>query len=410
MANTWNKAGTTWGYNSWESDTVTVSLTGVSATSSIGSVTAFNEVGWGSDQWGVENWGESGLTIVPTGVSATTSVGTFPYAQSTSGWGRTEYGNAGWGVTYSAALTGLGLTSSLGEAGVQLLVPITAPTGLTSYLGTPTTEITVPITAPSTLTSSVGAPTYVGTNAGWGRDTWGAEPWGDTLDPVITLTGVSITSSVGTLSAFNEQGWGRDGWGDEDWGDSAHTVIPTGVSMTSSVGAISPLEMSVGLTGQYATSAVGTPGLAFGVSTEPISGVSATASTGSLLIEIGVPLTGVSATSAAGALSPDDMAIGLTGVSATAYVGAPTITETQIFTPAGVAATSSVGSVVIETIYILTGVSATASTGALSPADVVGITGVSATVSLGSGGVSPLHYKDVDITGYTAYTDIEHSA
>jgi len=32
------------------------------------------------------------------------------------------------------------------------------------------------------------------------------------------------------------------------------------------------------------------------------------------------------------------------------------------------------------------------------------------TGSVGSGGVSPLHYKDVDITGYTAYTDIEHSA
>jgi len=63
MANTWNKAGTTWGYNSWESDTVTVSLTGLSATSSVGSPEAYNVEGWGSDAWGIENWGESGLTV-----------------------------------------------------------------------------------------------------------------------------------------------------------------------------------------------------------------------------------------------------------------------------------------------------------------------------------------------------------
>ena len=83
MANTWNKAGTTWGYNSWQSDTVTVSLTGVSATTSLGTPNAFPEQGWGSDFWGIENWGESGLTITPTGQSATASVGSFPYAQAT---------------------------------------------------------------------------------------------------------------------------------------------------------------------------------------------------------------------------------------------------------------------------------------------------------------------------------------
>ena len=105
------------------------------------------------------------------------------------------------------------------------------------------------------------------------------------------------------------------------------------------------------------------------------------------------------------------MAIGLTGVSATVSEGSVTVTETQLVTPTGVAATTSLGtSLILEIGVPLTGVSATASTGDLSPADVVGVTGVSATVSLGSGGVSPLHYKDVDITGNTSYTDIEHSA
>jgi len=36
----------------------------------------------------------------------------------------------------------------------------------------------------------------------------------------------------------------------------------------------------------------------------------------------------------------------------------------------------------------------------------IGLSGFEVTGSLGSGGVSPLHYKDVDITGNTSYTDI----
>ena len=160
MANTWNKAGTTWGYNSWESDTVTISVTGVSATTSTGSLTAFNN----------------------------------------EGWGRQEWGNSGWGVDYSVALSGLGLTSAIGEAGVQLLVPISSGVSASTALGSLTTEIAVPITAPSAMTASVGD-TVEAPNAGWGRDAWGNEPWGDTEEPVITLTGVSATMSVGTVSA-----------------------------------------------------------------------------------------------------------------------------------------------------------------------------------------------------------------
>jgi len=103
--------------------------------------------------------------------------------------------------------------------------------------------------------------------------------------------------------------------------------------------------------------------------------------------------------------------MGLTGISATASVGTVTVVNTELIDPTGVSATTSLGSVVTETAYILTGVSATSAVGAITPTDmVIGLTGLSATVSLGSGGVSPLHYKDVDITGNTSYTYIEHSA
>ena len=60
----------------------------------------------------------------------------------------------------------------------------------------------------------------------------------------------------------------------------------------------------------------------------------------------------------------------------------------------------------------VSGYSITASLGSLVtiPDMKIGVSGFEVTGNLGSGGVSPLHYKDVDITGYTAYTDIEHSA
>ena len=48
MANTWNQASTTWGQNAWgEQADVNLTLTGVSATSSVGAVSAANVEGWG---------------------------------------------------------------------------------------------------------------------------------------------------------------------------------------------------------------------------------------------------------------------------------------------------------------------------------------------------------------------------
>ena len=67
MAATWGN--NIWGANSWQSETVTVTLTGLSATSSVGSVEAYQTQGWGSDYWGYENWGESAITVSLTGLT-----------------------------------------------------------------------------------------------------------------------------------------------------------------------------------------------------------------------------------------------------------------------------------------------------------------------------------------------------
>ena len=114
MANTWNKSGTTWGYNSWQSDTVTISTTGESLTTALGTVTPFNELGWGSDTWGTENWGESAITLSLTGQSLTTALGDLAYAGATDGWGRDAWGDNNWGENATTvSLTGVSATASL---------------------------------------------------------------------------------------------------------------------------------------------------------------------------------------------------------------------------------------------------------------------------------------------------------
>ena len=85
------------------------------------------------------------------------------------------------------------------------------------------------------LTSSVGTAEAFHTK-GWGRDTWGSGDWGTNgLSAIVSLTGIGLTSSLGdtTVEDDIEVGWGRDSWGNEAWGD-AYSVIPTGASATAS--------------------------------------------------------------------------------------------------------------------------------------------------------------------------------
>jgi hypothetical protein len=375
--NTWGMWA--WSTNEWgDQGPIAITLSGQSATSSVGSVLASQIIT-------VPLTAPSGLTsslgsltldltsiVSLTAPSTLTSAVGALDAENQEGWGRQEWGNSGWGVDYAVRIgtTGAapaGLTSALGSpiAEAFLDVPITAPSGLTSSLGTLTTAVLtpVPLTAPSQMTSELGSFDNAGTLVGWGRNGWGEEPWGDSFNKLIQPSGLSITSSVGAIAP-------------------ADVVGLTGVSATSSVGAIAPADV-MGLTG-----------------------VSATTSVGSLTLEIVVPLTApTNLTSSVGAITPADV-MGLTGVSATSSIGSITVTEAQlVIITAPSALSTSVGSVNIELVVPLTApTNLTASVGAINPADVIGITGVEATVSVG--GVSPLGYQDVDITGYTSYTDV----
>jgi len=280
-----------WNQNAWGSqDIIEVSLSGLSATSSLGTVLAFNETGWGKDTWGFENWGESAIDAVLPALSATTSLNIpTDFISLKPGWGTLDWGENGWGTVESAVfnLTGLSATSSVG-----------------------------------TLTVS---------------------------DQAIGLTGLSSQTALGSLTVSGN-----------------HTLTLSGLSLQSSVGLLSVDDHSVGLTGQSAQTAVGS-------------------------------------------ITPADV-MGLTGVSSQTAIGSISITSNPVTDVTGVSATSSVGSLTISNItgVTLSALSSTSAVGSLtttqlSIASLVGL-GQTANVTLNDAGISLRYYQRLtpkDSTGYT---------
>ena len=299
---------------------------------------------WGIFPWGVNEYGDQdSIDITLTGLSTTSSIGAVE-AFNAEGWGRQEWGNSGWGVDYAVQPSGQLATSSIGSvtaSDTQTVIPTgvsaTSSIGSTTFVGLTFVDLTG-----VQATTGLGSFDNAGTLVGWGRNGWGEEPYGDSFNKLEQLAGVSVTSSVGAILPADVVGI---------TGVSAATslgtptlnltsvVIPTGVSVTSNVGTPLITQATIGLTGVSATSTVGgiildaliveldgqqatsTVGLLQEQISQIPTGVQATSSIGSLITEIGVSLTGVSATSAAGAITPLPMVVGLQGQLATVGLG-----------------------------------------------------------------------------------------
>jgi hypothetical protein len=218
----WGRLG--WGDQSW-GDSPTVALTGLSATTTLGTATASFYPGWGTLTWGQNGWGTITEGTVPiTGISATTTLGTPIVGIGVPLTGLSAASTVGSPTASSdntTTLTGESATSSLGSVNINIGVPLTGISG-TITVGTPT------------------ARSY----------------------HTIALTGLSATTAVGSVSITSNP-----------------TVQPSGVSATSSVGAITPADQVMGLTGISATSAVGaiTPADVMG-----LTGISATITLGTI--------------------------------------------------------------------------------------------------------------------------------
>ena len=290
MANTWNKAGTTWGYNSWESDTVTVSLTGLSITSTLNSdgVAAFNEQGWGSDAWGDENWGESAIDFLPTGYSITASLGTLDYAGSIAGWGRDSWGDNDWGEnTTTVTVDGLEMTGLQGPSGWGLA---------------PWNEM-----------------------IGWGGDL----RCETTQLSIVSLTGLEATASLGTPQINYD----------------FKVTLTDSLLGTLSLGTMTVTDMSIGVSGYAITGSLGTPTLEMKY---PITGYSATMSLGSVTITSNplVVVSGYSITGSLGSVTITDMSIGVSGYAITGSLGSLATIPDMVIGVSGLEISGTLNSVV----------------------------------------------------------------
>jgi hypothetical protein len=415
MANTWNESGTTWSTGRWgTTDAISsgwgadlwntggswgqatdelVSLTGLSASVSLGEVISGSNTGWGRAGWSEEPYGDSDNPVVTlTGQQLTVSLGVTEESNQT-GWGRLSWGIADWGEgrDETVSLTGIEATASVTAPTLEftyLLEMIGANHSMTTSVGSLQVdgEISVPITG---VEAEFATPTmgYAGTLVGWGRDGWNDNSWGESPNQVITLVGRSMEASVSGSNSWGENTWNSN----EVWGGVLDVTIEigqplTGQEATTNVGSVSfVISPTISLTGQAATVSVGNLGLAFGVSTEPVTGVEATSSLGTLGLEFG----------------PSE----ITGVSATVSVGELTTGSIELLNLTGVSATASVGSILPADVVGLTGVSSTVSVGSITPVQVTqGLITDGLTSSVGIIGIQA--YANIDTGSNTSYTSV----
>ena len=237
-----------WNQNAWGSqDQVNVTLTGLSATSSLGAPTAFNATGWGADGWGAEGWGGEVSLIPLTGLSLTATVNLPTNSVSvTPGWGTETWGQNGWGNVEAATepLPAQSLTSTVGA-----ITPADQIMGLTGL----------------SMTSTIGSPSIV-------------------VDCTLTLPSQSLTATLGGVGGVIVE------------------ILP-GQSLTTTFGGVTTsMIVPVSLTGLSMTSTIGSPVITSNPGVQP-TGVSATSTVGSVDITIGELLPAQSLTSTVGSLT-----------------------------------------------------------------------------------------------------------
>ena len=282
-------------------------------------------------------------------------------------WGTNEWGDQG---PIEITLSGQSAATSLGTLTIQTAIQITGQEAETDLGSLTTTQLTNVALTGLQAQTELGTFDNAGTLVGWGRNGWGEEPYGDSFNSLVQPAGLSATSSVGSVTAFDTT-----------------TVIPTGVSSDSDVGSlgfsISPVVIPTGLP---LTSSVGAPSIT----------------------QATVGLTGLGMTSAVGGIVLDALIVELDSLSTTSSVGGVTTFDTKTVIPTGVSATSAVGSLVPEIGVPVTGLSTTSAVGSLSFVFSIDLTltGVQATTELNDNLILKYFGKltPKDSTGYSTKT------
>jgi hypothetical protein len=288
-SNTWSALF--WNAGNWnDQNDINLILTGINLTTSLNSVDAFPNEGWGSDRWGIENWGESGLNVIVTGNSLTTTIGGPAFDWGESSWNSSELNWGGFSnVTIALGMqvdvTGLQLNTLLNSV-TEIITVDAFVTGL--QLNTSLNEVDIGPDANVTgeqLNLSVGTVQAYNVE-GWGRETWGEDVWGaEGLWEEVSVTGQQLNISQGSegeqidvtveLSSISPVGWGVVSWGEQPWNESEvditmsiaegevdpspdATVVGIGMTVSLAVGTVVIGTGNVTLTGEQLNIAQGT--------------------------------------------------------------------------------------------------------------------------------------------------------
>ena len=351
MSNAWGALS--WGQGSWAAQgDVELSVSGISATYSIGSVSAAGiiQVGWGGDTWGENEWGDlSGSVPNVTGVQLSFSIGNL---QSVTGDASVDVTGSTLTATNAGALGGTShiqiVTGSLESIGVGT---VSTPIGQ---------EIDV---TGQQLNSGIGSVTVdesTLTGIGWGRRTWGNLAWGGAFSAqavgqeltstinfpatgAFTDVNVSVTSAGQLTTTFASPSFSIQI--DQDVFVLASEDQLDALTSSASFPVVTDVDVSV--TGVQATMSVGN---AVGGLKTPVdvTGIQATMTLGTIALEQTTiePVTGQQLTMTLGqhADIPGQI-IGVGGQQLTSSIGSVTATGTSVIEPTGIQMTASVGSV-----------------------------------------------------------------
>ena len=227
-------------------------------------------------------------------------------------------------------------------------------------VGQTVVEIGVPVTGIST-TSSIGTATVdesILTGEGWGRDAWGSFAWG--VNYSVALTGQSLTSSIGSETAFTDvdvsvtsAGQLTSTFASPSFSitiDQDIFVLASEDQLDTSIGSLQSVtgDALVEPSGISLTSSIGnsSAGLFLDV---PVTGVQGTLTQGNITLiqSTNESVTGIAATMTLGQHSEiPAQIVGVSGLSITSSLGEEgPVTGDALVTPTGQSLTSSVGSV-----------------------------------------------------------------
>jgi len=268
------------------------------------------------------------------------------------------------------------------------------------------------------LSSSIGTLEFAGSVNGWGRAEWGSGAWGITGS--VLASGQSLSTSLGaiTVDAKVEEGWGRGGWGNRAWGET-FSVQLTGQQATVTAGtAIGKADVDVSVSGldlltiTQGLNSIQIDNDVFVFASEDQIDTSVGTVAGQLSGDATAQPSGISGSISIGQVVPEPLvAVPVTGISTSLSLGSITLEQTTEEQVTGQSATISLGTVDPVAVYPVT--TAGLLNGSAGSVTVTGganisVSGIGLTANIGS--VNVTSWSEIDPGVNNVWTTVDKAA